>query len=167
MTVYFVGYIEAGKNKWGKKLAKELNYNFVDTRELMQERTGLTYAELLLHKELFIKTEQEIVNEIVTLKNTVVATSELLPCRANNMERLNKAGITFYLRAGLGCIMMRISLLHNDISMLKGIDPDVVPDFIVAELNRRGPFYSQAKINTLGRYLKMPKLLEMLEDFKS
>jgi len=165
MTVFFIGYIEAGKKKWGQKLAKELKHQFVDTRDLMQERTGLTYAELLLHKELFIKTEQEIIDEIVTLKDTIIATSELLPCRANNMERLNEAGITFYLRAGLGCIMMRVSLLHNIIPMLKGIKPDFVPDFIVGELSRREPFYSQAKINTLGRYLKMPKLLEMLEEY--
>lgn len=164
MTLYFIGYIEAGKNKWGKKLAKELNHDFIDTRELMQERTGKTYSELLKNKELFIKTEQEIVDEIVNLKDTIVATSELLPCRADNMQRLNNAGITFYLRAGLGCIMMRVSLLHNDIPMLKGLDPDFVPDFVNAELNRRKSFYSQAKINTLGRYLTMKKLLKMLEE---
>ena len=164
MTVYFIGYIEAGKKKWGQKLAKELNHKFIDTRDLMQERTGKSYAELLADKELFIKTEQEIVEEIVNLKDTIVATSELLPCRADNMEKLNKNGITFFLRAGLGCVMMRVSLLHNDIPMLKGIDPDIVPDFVNSELNRRKPFYSQAKINTLGRYLTMKKLLKLLEE---
>lgn len=163
MTLFFIGYVEAGKNKWAKKLAKELKHNFIDTRELMQKRTGLSYAELLNNKDLFIKTEQEIVDEIVKLKNTIIATSELLPCRADNMQRLNDAGVTFYLRAGLGCIMMKISLLHNDIPMLRGIDPDVVPDFIVAELGRRQKFYNQAKYNTLVRYLTMQKLLKMIE----
>jgi len=162
MIVYFIGYIEAGKNKWGKKLAKELGHDFVDTRELMQEKTGKTYVELLKDKDLFIKTEQEIVEEITKLKDTIVATSELLPCRADNMERLNKDGITFYLRAGLGCVMMKVSLLHNNIPMLQGIDPDIVPDFVNAELKRRKPFYSQAKIDILARELTMKKLLNLL-----
>ncbi len=167
MTVYFIGYIEAGKKKWGQKLAKELNHNFVDTRDLMQEKTGKSYAELLADKDLFIKTEQEIVEEISSLKDTIIATSELLPCRADNMEKLNENGITFFLRAGLGCVMMKVSLLHNDIPMLKGIDPDIVPDFVNAELNRRKPFYSKAKIEILARELTMKKLLKLLEEQNS
>jgi len=167
MIVYFIGYIEAGKNKWGQKLAKELNCNFLDTRVLMQERTGKTYSELLSDKELFISTEQQIVEEISKIENTIVATSELLPCRNNNMDILNKNGTTVYLRAGIGCIMMRISLRNNDIALLKGIDPNSVPDFINAELIRRKTFYEKAHINTLARELSFKKLLELIESKKS
>ncbi len=162
MLIYFIGYIRAGKNKWGQKLAKELNYNFLDTRDLMEERTGKTFAELLTNKDLYIKTEQEIVSEIKEMKNTVIATSELLPCRSNNIDVLNNSGLTIYLRAGLGCIMMRIVKRKDTIPYLKGIDSDVIPDFINNELNIRKEFYEQAKINVLARELTMKKLLEML-----
>ena len=162
MTIYFVGYIEAGKNKWGQKLAKELNYDFLDTRDLMFEKTGKTYEKLLSDKELFINTEQEIIEEISKLKNTVVATSELLPCRGDNMEILNGNGITFYLRAGLGCVMMKVSKLKNKIPLLNNIDPDDVPDFVYIELTRRKPFYSKAKVEYLARELTMKKLLELI-----
>ena len=163
MVVYFVGYIEAGKNKWGQKLSKELNHNFLDTRILMQERTGKTYSELLSEKELFISTEQQIVKEISNMENTIIATSELLPCRNDNMNILNKNGTTIYLRAGIGCIMMRVSLKKNDIALLKGIDPNSVPDFINAELIRRKVFYEKAHINVLARELTLKKLLKLLE----
>ena len=164
MTIYFVGYIEAGKKKWGQKLAKELNCNFLDTRDLMKEKTGKTYEELLSDKELFINTEQEIVAEISKLKNTVVATSELLPCRGDNMDILNKNGTTFYLQAGLGCVMMKVSKLKNKIPLLNGIDPDNVPDFVYLELARRKPFYSKAKVEFLARELTMKKLLDLIRE---
>ncbi len=166
MTIYLIGYIEAGKRKWGEKLAKEFNYDFLDTRDLMTEKTGKTLDELFLDKELYISTEQEIVSQISDLKNTVIATSELLPCRANNMDILNKNGLTIYLRAGLGCIMMKVSKLKNKIPLLNNIDPDDVPDFINMELYRRKPFYEKAKIDTLARELTMRKLLKLIDGNK-
>lgn len=169
MLIYFIGYIAAGKNKWGKRLAKELGYDFIDTREIMMEASGLTFAELLQNKELYIKLEQKALDTVSKMKNSVVATSEMLPCRGNNMEVMNNTGITFYLRAGLGCIMMRVGKDTNRYPMLRGIDPDFIPDFIRMELENRKPFYEMAKIEYLARELKMEKLLGFIkghDDFK-
>ena len=163
MLIYFVGYIAAGKNKWGKKLAKEYNYNFVDTREIMESKSGLSFAELLQNKDLYIKLEQEALAEVSVMENTVVATSEMLPCRADNMSVLNNTGITVFLRAGLGCIMMKIAKRTNEIPYLRGMDSDFIPDFIKMELDNRKQFYQQAKINYLARELTMDKLLELLK----
>ena len=167
MLIYFIGYLAAGKAKWGKKLAEELGYDFVDTREMMMEVSGLTFFELLRNKELFIKLEQEALEQVSQMKNTVVATSELLPCRGNNMEIMNSTGITFYLRAGLGCIMMRVSKNKDRYPMLRGIDADFIPDFIRMELENRKPFYEKAKIEYLARELKMKKLLELINEDES
>ncbi len=162
MLIYFIGYIAAGKNKWGKKTAEELNYNFVDTREIMEQMSGMTFGALLQNKDLFIQFEQAALAEVSVLENTVVATSELLPCRADNMEILNKTGITFYLRAGLGCIMMRIGKRTQEIPFLVGMDHDFIPDFISMELDNRKPFYLQADINYLSKELNLKKLKSLL-----
>ncbi len=164
MLIYFIGYIAAGKSKWGKKLAKELDYDFVDTREIMMQDSGLSFAELLRNKELFIKLEQGALEKVSKMKDTVIATSELLPCRADNIEVMNKTGITFFLRAGLGCIMMKIGKKTKTIPLLQGIDPDFIPDFIRMELENRKPFYQKAKIEYLARELKMDKLLELIKE---
>jgi shikimate kinase len=165
MLIYFIGYLAAGKEKWGRKLAKRLEYDFIDTREMMMDASGLDFFTLLQNKELFIKLEQEVLNKVSKLKNTVVATSELLPCRGNNMEIMNNTGITFYLRAGLGCIMMRIGKNTNKYPMLRGIDPDFIPDFIKMELENRKPYYEKANIRFLARELNEKKLLELLKPF--
>ena len=167
MLIYFIGYIGAGKSSWGKKLAKELDYNFIDTRKIMEQKSGLSFAELLRNKELFIKLEQDALIEVSTMENTVVATSEMLPCRANNMDILNDTGTTFYLKAGLGCIMMKIGKKTDTIPMLQGIDHDFIPDFIKVELANRKPIYSKAKITYMARELNMEKLLMLFEDYNS
>ena len=162
MLVFFVGYIETGKNKWGQKLAKKLGYDFVDTRIIMEEISGYKYSQLLNDKNLYIQLEQEALEYVLKLEDTVVATSELLPCRYDNMDRLNAAGKTLFLRAGLGCIMMRISKLKKDIPLLKNIDPDIVPDFITMELKNRNPFYGKAKYIKLSREIRMKGILEFI-----
>jgi len=162
MLVFFVGYIETGKNKWGKKLAKEINYDFVDTRILMEEKSGLTYSQLLANKDLYIKLEQEVLHEVILLENTVIATSELLPCRNDNMDMMNNIGKTIFLRAGLGCIMMRVSKSKNNPAILNGIESNIVPDFITMELKRRNPIYGKAHYIKLSRDMKMKGILEFL-----
>jgi len=162
MLVFFVGYIETGKNRWGQKLAKELGYDFVDTRIIMEKISGHKYSHLLNDKNLYIQLEQETLEYVLNLENTVVATSELLPCRADNMDRLNAAGKTIFLRAGLGCIMMRISKLKNKIPLLQNIETNTVPDFIIMELKNRNPFYSKAKYIKLSREIRMKGILEFI-----
>ncbi len=164
MRIYFIGYIESGKRKWAERLSRELSFNFLDVRDLMEEKTGKTYAELLEDKDLYIKTEQDILAEISSLPDdTVIAVSEMLPCRSDNMDVLNKTGKTVYLRAGLGCIMMRVSKLKNDIPLLRKVPPDMVPDFIHGELNRRKVYYEKAQIDVLARELTMTKLKALLK----
>ncbi len=85
MLIYFIGYIAAGKSKWGKRLAEELDYNFVDTREIMMKESSMSFSELLQNKELFIQLEQAALSQVLNMKDTIVATSEMMPCRANTM----------------------------------------------------------------------------------
>ena len=162
MLVFFVGYIETGKNSWGQKLAKELGYDFVDTRIIMEEISGYKYSQLLNDKNLYIQLEQETLEYVLNLENTVVATSELLPCRADNMDRLNAAGKTIFLRAGLGCIMMRISKIKNNIPILQNIETNFVPDFIAMELKNRNPYYGKAQYIKLSREIRMKGILEFI-----
>jgi len=162
MLVFFVGYIETGKNSWGQKLAKELGYDFVDTRIIMEEISGYKYSQLLNDKNLYIQLEQETLEYILNLENTVVATSELLPCRADNMDRLNAAGKTIFLRAGLGCIMMRVSKIKNNIPILQNIETNIVPDFITMELKNRNPYYGKAQYIKLSREIRMNEILEFI-----
>ena len=164
MLIFFVGYIETGKNKWAKKLSQELGYDFVDTRIIMEEISGYKYSQLLNDKNLYIQLEQEALEHVLKLKNTVVATSELLPCRYDNMDRLNSAGKTIFLRAGLGCIMMRVSKTEKSIPLLSNIDTDIVPDFIAMELKNRNEFYNKAKYIKLSREIRMKGIIEFINE---
>lgn len=162
MLIFIVGYIDSGKNKWGNKVAKELGYNLVDTRKLMEEKSGRSYTELLKNKEIYVELEQEVFEDVLKLENSVVVASELLPCRNNNMDRMNEAGKTVFLRAGVGCIMMKISRKKTHIPLLDGIDPNHVPDFIVMELKRRKPFYQKAQFEKLERELRLKELMQFI-----
>ena len=167
MKVFLVGYIASGKRKWAARVSTEFGMRCIDTRELMEELSGRAYSELLLDKESYIKYEQLALDRVLKEDNVVVVCSELLPCRADNMERINDAGLSIYLRAGLGCIMMKLPKKKHLIPLIKGIDSDILPDFVKMELTNRKPFYSKAHHNLLERELKRDKMLDIIKAYKN
>jgi shikimate kinase len=164
MLIYLVGYIAAGKSVWGKKIAERLGYGFVDTRKIMEEKSNLNFKELLRNKEIFIDLEQKALEQVSKMQNTVVAVGEMLPCRGDNMEVLNNTGITFYLKAGVGCIMMKIGNKTQDIPLLQGIENNFIPDFIRVELDNRRPFYNKSQIIYMARELTIDKALLLINE---
>ncbi len=162
MKIYLVGYIASGKRKWAKRIRDNYNLNCIDTRELMSEISGKEYAELLTDKESYIKYEQKAFEQVLKTKDTVVVCSELLPCRNDNMEVLKKDGLSIYMRAGLGCIMMKLPKRKHKIPLINGIDSDILPDFIKMELSNRKPYYLKAHENLLERELKKEQLFNII-----
>lgn len=165
MKIFLVGYVASGKRKWARRINEMYGIECIDTRELMAELSGMKYSDLLKSKDDFIKYEQQALDIVLQKENAVVVCGELLPCRADNMDRINQNGLSIYLRAGLGCIMMKLPKKKHLIPMIQGIDSDLLPDFIKMELTNRKPFYSKAKHNLLERELKKEQMKEIIDNY--
>ena len=164
MLVYLIGFMGSGKSKYGKLLAEALDYNFVDTDKLVEERENLEITEIFKTKgnDYFKSVESKILTEVSQLKDTIVATGGGLPCVSANMDYMKQTGLTVYLRAGLGCVMKNLLKEKDRRPMIADIDSTILADYIHDKLEERKPCYKNAHVSIVTNNMKFSELLELI-----
>jgi len=99
-----------GKTTVGKLLAEQLGYEFVDTDELIVERSGQTVAEIFREKgeAAFRRMESEIAQELGEKEGFVVSTGGRLMLDPANAAALSRWGRVFCLVATPEEILQRV-----------------------------------------------------------
>lgn len=145
--IILIGFMGSGKTTIGKALSDELNLPFYDLDWYIETRMHRSVAEIFAEKgeEGFRKIEYNMLHEVAEFENVVISCGGGTPCFYDNMEYLNRQGETIYLKA-------QPKVLHKHLKMGKVIrplllnkTPEEVEHFIVEQLEKREPFYSQAK----------------------
>lgn len=136
-----------GKTTIGKRLAKALHRPFIDTDQLIAQRTLKTIDEIFerLGEDEFRKIEADTLR-CITESNAIIATGGGLPCYFNNMEFMNEHGITIYLRANSAFIYTRLLHAKAPRPLLKELKLDELLPFIEGKLAARQPYYLQSKV---------------------
>jgi shikimate kinase len=151
VNLALVGFMGTGKTSAGRLVAEQLHFEFLDTDELIQTKTGRTIADIFArHGEpAFRALERDVVAELAGRIKTVISTGGGLPANPENLASLKTHALVVCLWASPEKIWERVRnqshrpLLH---------DPD--PQKKIRELlEARAPFYKQADvlINTDGR----------------
>lgn len=99
-----------GKTTVGKLLAEQLGYVFVDTDELIVERSGQTVAEIFHEKGevAFRRMESELAQELGEKEGFVVSTGGRLMLDPANAAALSRQGSVFCLVATPEEILQRV-----------------------------------------------------------
>ena len=108
-NIILTGFMATGKTTVGRLLAEQLGYDFVDTDELIEARSGLTIAEIFREKgeAAFRKMEAAIAQELSAKEGLVVSTGGRLMLDAANAAALSRRGRVFCLVATPEEIMAR------------------------------------------------------------
>lgn len=99
-----------GKSAIGKKLAKKLNYKFVDTDELIEKEQKMKIAKIVKEKgwQYFRKQEAIMAKKLGTAKKTIIATGGGMFLNLQNIKNLKKNGYIILLNATPGILAKRI-----------------------------------------------------------
>ena len=154
----------SGKAKYGTRLAESLNFNFVDTDALIEQREKMEITEIFKSKgaEYFKSIESKVLTEIAQLQNIIVATGGGLPCADGNMDFMKQTGLTVYLKAGLGCVMKNLLKEKERRPMIADIDPTILADYIHEKLEERKPCYANSHVSIVTNNMKYSELLELV-----
>ena len=110
--LFLVGYMGCGKSTLGRKLARRLGVDFIDTDALVEEREGASVADVFRYEgeERFREAERRVLDEVIAAAPfAVVSTGGGLPTWRDNMPCMNAAGHTVYLRRSPERIACRLS----------------------------------------------------------
>lgn len=113
-NVILIGMPGAGKSTVGVVLAKLLNYKFVDSDIVIQQKMKKKLNELILEQgaEYFKKIENKI-NSGLNIKKCVVATGGSVVFGKDAMEHFKKIGTVVYLKASLDSLEKRLGDLDK------------------------------------------------------
>ncbi len=166
MKLYLVGYMACGKSTIGKRLARELGYKFVDTDHLIQQRMGCSISELIERSSLerFRELESEALELIKGEDMLVVATGGGLPCWDDNMERINRDGISIYIKMDNKTLLNRIVNSKSERPLVKGKNLEELEQFIADSMIQREPYYNKAKITISGIGLTPQGIIESIKN---
>jgi len=100
-----------GKSTVGKLLAKQLDYEFIDTDKLIASREGLSVADIFKDKGeyAFRRMESDLAKELGDKEGLVVSTGGHLMLDPVNAEALSHKGLVFCLVATPEEIFDRVS----------------------------------------------------------
>lgn len=146
--LFLVGYMGCGKSTIGRKLARALHLEFVDTDHRIEEREGATVIDIFHYEgeERFRTIEREVLEEVITAERaSVVSTGGGLPAWGDNMARMNEVGRTIYLKRSAENIASRLSPYgRQKRPRLRGLNDEELVIFMREDMAKRDPYYSQA-----------------------
>jgi len=164
MLVYLIGFMGSGKTTVGEKLAKKLDLAFADLDELIVRKTKMSISQIFAEQgqDFFRECEQEVLRSTFKMKDTVVACGGGTPCFFENMQEMNKNGLTVYLRLTAGSLFHRLAPSKATRPLIAEMPDLPLMEYIVKELQQREPVYEQAGIVIKGESIKVDELAEMI-----
>lgn len=144
VNLALIGFMGTGKSTVGHLVADQLRFEFLDTDHLIETRTGRTISDIFAQngEPAFRALESQLVGELATRNQTVIATGGGLPVNPANLESLKQHALVVCLWSSPEKIFERVReqshrpLLH---------DPDPLAK-IRSLLAAREPFYKQADV---------------------
>ena len=130
-----------GKSTVGKKLAKKSSQQFYDCDHEIEERTGVK-INLIFEIEGeagFRKRESQLLDELTSMLNIVLATGGGAVLNEENRERLTTRGFVVYLKSNIDQLLKRTSR-DTKRPLLQNEDPEAV---LKKLLDKRGPLYEE------------------------
>ena len=109
-NVYLIGLMGAGKTTIGRKLSKLLHLDFIDTDQLLEQRTGVSVSHIfeIEGESGFRDRESRLLVEISSGPPAVISTGGGIILRPDNRRIIRKHGTVIYLRATLNVLWKRL-----------------------------------------------------------
>ena len=114
-NIVLVGMTCSGKTSVGRCISELTHYSFLDTDEVISKEQSMSINDIFTSKgeESFRRMEHDLVNKLAKCEKCIIATGGGLPIFYDNMEMLNKIGITVFLDVDIELIIKRAEKLSD------------------------------------------------------
>lgn len=164
MKIFIIGYMASGKTTFGKALAEKLDVAFIDLDQYLEQRTGKTITEIFEEKgeDEFRKIEKEMLEAAVNEDyDAVIACGGGTPCFHNNMEYINRKGLSVFLETSIPVLISRLQAENDKRPIVAGKSDDEIREKVLTQLCERLPHYMEAKLKWHGDDLETPAEIDI------
>ncbi len=112
--IVIIGMPGCGKTTIGKILAKELNYNFYDMDQYIEETNGKSIKEIFAKSEdYFREIETEACKELISKKRCVISTGGGVIKKGINIDILGEEGVILFINRPIEKIVGDIDISNR------------------------------------------------------
>jgi shikimate kinase len=167
MKIFLIGFMGSGKTTTGKKLAYRLSYSYLDLDEFIEQQEQDSIRNIFEKKgeHYFREKEREYLRKIAGCDNCVISTGGGAPCFFDNIDYMNKAGLTVYLKMEPGQLVSRLKDGKEERPLIKDKDDQELLQFIRDKLSEREMHYSKAQLIVDGFNLDIKELVDKIHTF--
>jgi shikimate kinase len=160
--IYLIGFMGSGKSTVGKRLALRLKYTFVDMDKAIEEEAGIPVRNIFEEKgeDEFRRLEHEMVLKTAEMNYVVVSTGGGVPCFFDNMDIINRNGISIYLQMKSEDLLKRLKGSKYERPLIRDLSTDELEEYIKEKLREREPYYLKSKYIIDG---KNPDIKEIVK----
>ena len=164
MRIFLVGFMGSGKSVLGASLANDLGLNFIDLDKTIEQKFGKDIPAIFESEgeKRFRELEEQALNEALEEDDYVMATGGGTPSNGSNMDRMNEAGITIYLKMSTDSLAERLESEKDNRPLLQGKSGQDLWSYIHETLQQREPDYLKAKYKVRAKDLKPAELAEFV-----
>ncbi|MCO6499724.1 MAG: shikimate kinase [Vicingus serpentipes] len=164
--IFLIGFMGSGKSTLGKKIASQLNIGFLDLDYFIEEQENQTIQEIFdKHGEVYFREkEREVLKTVAEKKEElVVALGGGTPCFYDNMEIINRSGVSVYLKYNSGILTDRLMNVKTERPLIKNKSKEELLSFINDMLLSREKFYNQSQFILEGKNIKAEDIIDLLQ----
>lgn len=155
MLYFLNGFMGSGKSHWGRHWAKAFDLEFYDLDAVIEAQEGKPIREIFERQgePAFRNIEREALGTLLEKNHAIIACGGGTPCFHDNVKRMNRAGITIWLKTPLDALVERLLPELGHRPVIAHTNAETLPGFIMGKLAEREPFYHRCYYHFYTPYL--------------
>lgn len=164
MKLFLMGYMGSGKSTIGKLLAKKLKWDFIDLDKYIEKHAGKKITEIFENdgEIKFRKLEHECLKRLLNKDNIVIALGGGTPCFHNNIDLINKNGVSIYLKVNVDILAGRLFKGENKRPLIRNLNKTELILFIKKTLKERVSIYKQADLSIHIKHQNVEEVIDKI-----
>ncbi|MEI6086481.1 MAG: shikimate kinase [Bacteroidota bacterium] len=165
--IFLVGMMGSGKSYWTKFLSKKLKIGGYDLDYLIESNEEKTIAEIFAEdgEEYFRKQESKILKWFKDKKSFVLGTGGGTPCYHDNMDWMNKIGVTIFIDPPIDQLVERLIPEKSHRPLICNLSDDELVHFLTQKRMDRLATYEQAKMVLTGDEINEKQFLKIIKEY--
>ena len=166
MKIFLLGMMGCGKSYWATKLSRKLKLPKYDLDQLIESVEDRSIQQIFKEtgEEHFRKMESIVLKWFADKDEFILATGGGTPCYHNNMEWMNKEGITIWLDEPVEVLVKRLMPALSQRPLIANLTEEKLKVYLGKKTQERRSFYQQAKFTLSGASITESNLLSLIKE---
>ncbi len=163
--VFLIGMPGAGKTYWSNILKKKLKLPVYDLDTVVEVMDDRSIPEIFSDEgeDYFRKAETKMLHLFSEKKQFILATGGGAPCYNNNMQWMNKNGVTIWINEPIEVLCNRIESEIGQRPLLNNSKDEELKKVLEEKLQERLPFYEMAAYKLCGTNITESNFVEIIK----